>query len=149
MAEHEERQQRIKRLLAQDPAINDTHMKEFRMQLEQSLEASEAKAKQTRRRILIAWLIYMAVMLVNVALPTQWRNATVDPQMMRFQEMLFVPLTFLTILVMVIGVLLVILYLFKYQPRLGRARFDLQTSMLLELQEQVKELRENFERKRD
>jgi len=41
----------------------------------------------------------------------------------------------------------VLLYLFKYWPRLNRARFDLQKSMMLELQQQVKRLQESEARR--
>ena len=117
------------------------------MQLEQTLELSEAKAKQTRRRILIAWLVYMAAMLAGFAIPSHWMDATVDMRMIRLREWILVPLGIFTMAAMVIGVLLVLLYLFKYWPRLNRARFDLQMSTMLELQQQVKLLRENMERR--
>ena len=41
----------------------------------------------------------------------------------------------------------VALYVFRYAPQLNRARFDAQTAMMLELQQQVKQLRENMERR--
>ena len=42
MADRELHRERVQRLLAQDQEINDTQLKEFRMQLEQNLEAWEA-----------------------------------------------------------------------------------------------------------
>lgn len=48
---------------------------------------------------------------------------------------------------LLIGIWAVALYVFKYAPQLKRARFDLQTSMMLELQQQVKQLHENMERR--
>jgi cation transport ATPase len=147
MSERDIRQQRVKQLIAQDPEINEKQMKEFRMQLEQTLELYEAKAKQTRRRILIAWVVYMAAMLANVAMPTHWRDATVDTQITRLREWVFIPLGISTVAAMVFGMLLILLYLFKYWPQLNRARFDVQTSMMLELQQQVKELRESVARR--
>ena len=147
MPERNSHQQRVKQLVAQDPEINEKQMKEFRMQLEQTLELYEAKATQTRRRILIAWLVYMGAMLVNVAIPWHWRDATTDMRLIRLREWLFIPLGIFTMAAMVIGVLLVLLYLFKYWPRLNRARFDLQKSMMLELQQQVKRLQESVARR--
>jgi uncharacterized integral membrane protein len=148
MPEHDLHQQRVKQLVAQDPEINDKQMKEFRMQLEQMLELSEAKAKQTRRRILISGAVYITLLLAGFAVPSHWMDATVDMRLIRLREWILVPLGIFTMAAMVIGVLLVILYLFKYWPRLNRARFDLQKSMLVELQQQVKELRENLEQRR-
>jgi hypothetical protein len=147
MPERDLHQQRVKRLVAQDPEINEKQMKEFRMQLEQTVELSEARAKQTRRRILIAWLLYMAAMLVGFAVPSHWMDATVDMRLIRLREWVLVPLGIFTMAAMVIGVLLVLLYLFKYWPRLNRARFDLQMSMMLELQQQMKQLQESVARR--
>ena len=47
MPERDSHQQRVKQLVTQDPEINENQMKEFRMQLEQTLELS--KQKQSRR----------------------------------------------------------------------------------------------------
>src|SRR2546423_7320090 len=91
MPESDLHQQRVKQLVAQDPEINEQQMKEFRMQLQQTLELSEAKAKQTRQRILIAWLVYMAVMLVGFAVPSHWMDATVDMRLIRLREWILVP----------------------------------------------------------
>ena len=121
----------VSRLVAQDPEINQSQMKEFRMQLEQTLELSEAKAQQTRRWILIAWLVYffsMACCMLNLG---------------------SVPMFVVLLTAMTIGGLLLALYLIKDGPRVSRARFDLQAAMMLELQEQVRELQQQIARLED
>ncbi len=43
------------------------------------------------------------------------------------------------------GIWLVALYAFKYAPQISRARFDLQTSIMLELQQQLQQLHDKSE----
>jgi hypothetical protein len=47
----------------------------------------------------------------------------------------------------IISVLMIAIYFLKYGPQLKRARFDLQTAILLELQQQVKRLSDSIERR--
>ncbi|HEX4413197.1 MAG TPA: hypothetical protein VH107_06180 [Lacipirellulaceae bacterium] len=131
---------RVKQLIAQDPEINQDRMKEVRMQLEHTLEMSEAKAAQTRRRIVILLAVYWAVTGASWYALSFIGNASVDPKMIRLKELVLIPLNFSAILAFVILVLLVLLYLFKYWPRVSRTRYEIQTAMILELQEQVREL---------
>ena len=147
MAERDLHQQRVKQLLAQDPEINDKQMKEFRMQLEQALESSEAKAKQTLRRILIALAVYVGGTFGYFLYLAKWGDATPNPTANVVRQIILVPLVVVSLAAAVIGILLVIQFLFKYWPRLNRARFDLQISMLQELQQQMKQLREKMERR--
>jgi len=148
MSERDLHHQRVKQLVAQDPEINEQQMKEFRMQLEQTLESSEAKAKQTVRRILIAWLVYLGGMFSYMFYMTNWGNANRSATAEAVGEYIVVPLFIASLAAMVIGGLLLVLYLVKYWTRVSRARFDLQTSMMLDLQQQVKQLRENMERQK-
>jgi hypothetical protein len=138
---------RVKKLLAQDPEINDTQMKEFRMQLEQSLESWEEKAKKTRRRILIALAVYLAGMVACWFFAGLWLNAAHNDKAALVLGIMYLPLFISALAAALIGIWLAALYVFKYAPRLHRARFDLQTSMILELQQQVKQLDENMVRR--
>jgi hypothetical protein len=52
------------------------------------------------------------------------------------------------ILTFAVGLWMLILYLYKYAPALKRARFDTQTAMILELQQQVEQLRQDMERRK-
>lgn len=134
-------------MLVQDPNINDAQMKEFRIQLVQVLESSEAKAKQTRRRIVIAFVVYLTGTFGYFFYLSHWGDATTDVKVMHLRELILIPFIFLSLVAVVIGVLLVVLYLFKYGPRLSRARFDLQTSLMLELQQQMKQLGDKMARR--
>ena len=75
MTDHERRQLWMERLLAQDPEINDTRLKAFRMQLEQSLDSLEEKAKNARRRILIALAVYLSGMIICWSFVVLWPDA--------------------------------------------------------------------------
>jgi hypothetical protein len=146
MPERDVHQLRVKNLLAQDSQINHTQMKEFRMQLEQALEAWELKAKQTRRRILTALAVYLVGMVVCWSLVLLWRDPAANDAGL-WRGLLYLPFAGSSLAALLIGIWLLALYLFKYAPRVNRARFDLHTSMMLELQQQVKQLYENIERR--
>ena len=147
MSEPKLRQQRVKQLVAQDPEINESQMKEFRMKLEQTLDVYEAKAKQTRRRLLIAWLVYLAGTFSYMFYLSNWGNAKRSATAEMIGVYVVGPLFIASLAAMVIGALLLVLYLVKYGPRVGRARFELQKSMTAELQEQVKRLQESLARR--
>lgn len=149
MPEREQHQQRVKKLLAQDPEINAAQMKEFRMQLEQSLEAWEEKARKTRRRILIGLAVYLATMMICQFFVVLWHDAAPNATAGVVRGVICWPLGISVLAAALIGIWLAALYFFKYAPRVNRMRFDMQTSMMLELQQQVKRLSEHVtQRKR-
>lgn len=147
MPDRDLRQLRVKELLAQDPEINDTQSKEFRMQLEQSLDSCEQKSKRTRRRILIALAVYLAGMVICQFLFVLWRGAAPNAELTLVRGMIYLPFLIAVLASALTGIWLIALYVFKYSPQLNRARFDVHTSMMLELQQQVKQLHENMERR--
>jgi hypothetical protein len=140
MADRATHEQRVKQLVAQDTDINENRIQEFRIQLEQTLEFSEAKVKLTRRRILIALTVYWIAIAASWYAFSHLGNATVDPKIIQLRELILIPLNLVSLVTFVILALLIALYLFKYWPRVSRTRFDVQTTMILELQEQVRSL---------
>ncbi len=147
MPDRDLHEQRVKKLLAQDQEINDTQLKEFRMQLEQSLEAWEQKSKRMRRRILITLAVYLIGMTACQFLALLWHGAAADATAGMIRGLIYMPLMISGLAAALAGIWLVALYLFKYAPQLNRARYDVQTSMMLELQQQVKQLCETMERR--
>ena len=147
MPELDLRQLWVKKLLAQDPEINDTQLKEFRMQLDQLLESCEQKSKRTRRRILIALAVYLAGMVVCWFLRVLWHDAAPNAAAGLARGLVYWPFIIAALAAALAGIWLLALYVFKYAPQLNRARFEVQTSMMLELQQQVKQLHENMERR--
>ena len=145
MPERDLRQLRVKKLLAQDPEINDTQLKEFRMQLNQSLESWEQKSKRTCRRILIALAVYLAGMVICWLFVMLGRDAAPNAEAGLVRGLIYGLSAIAALAAALTGIWLVALYVFKYAPQLNRARFDVQTSMMLELQQQVKQLHENME----
>ena len=146
MPEYDSHRQRVKKLLAQDQEINDTQLKEFRMQLEQSLETWEADAKKTRRLILIAVAVYVATLFLQAIFAVAHKSVgsgamAIVYGLIEWGSRLACVASFF------IGVWLVRSYFFRYAPGLKRARFDVQTGMMLELQQQVAELREEMKRR--
>jgi hypothetical protein len=147
MPDRDSHQLRVKNLLAQDSEINDTRLEEFRMQLEQSLEAWEQKSKRTRRRILIALAVYLVGMVTCQFLAILWRDAVPNTAAALMRGLVYFPFLIMGLTAALSGIWLVALYVFKYAPQLNRARYDAQTSMMLELQQQIKQLHESIERR--
>ena len=146
MPERDLRHLRVKKLLAQDPEINDAKLEEFRMQLDQSIKSLEQKSKRTRRRILIALAAYLVAMVICVFLMLLWRDGAPTADAGIIRGLVYWPFAITVWAAALTGIWLIALYVFKYAPELNRARFDVQTSMMLELQQQMKQLYENPER---
>ena len=147
MPEHDSHRQRVKKLLAQDQEINDTQLKEFRMQLEQSLETCEQKAKNARLRILIALAVYLVGFILCGLMVKLWPFEPPHFALAFVRNILYLSFLVSALGAALIGIWLAILYVFKYSPALKRIRFELQTAMMLELQQQVAELREEVKRR--
>jgi len=147
MPERDLRQLRVKELLAQDPEINDTHLEEFRMLLEQSIELLEENSKRTRCRILIALAVYLVGTVICYSFVVFWSNAAPNAAAALVKGLIIWPFVITTLAAALTGICAVALYVFKHAPQLNRARFDVQTSMMLELQQQVRQLHEKMERR--
>ncbi len=154
MAEHESHRARVKKLLAQDPDINENQLKEFRMSLEANLESWETKSARIRRAIMIALIGYAAswvfIMLAG-ALQTRMLNLsgrhTAQGWLYTMSQLVFLGGFGLMCIAMIVGGWSILLYLYKYGPGLKRARFDVQTTMMLELRQQVEQLRRDLEQR--
>jgi hypothetical protein len=117
------------------------------MQLNQSIELLEQKSKRTRRRILIALAVYLVGTVICYSFVVFWSNAAPNSAAALVKGLIIWPFVITTLAAALTGIWLVALYVFKYAPQLTCARFDVQTSMMLELQQQVKQLHENMERR--
>src|SRR5262249_53429375 len=133
MSNHPSDKLRVKQLIAQDPEINPNRMKEVRMQLEQTLASSEAKAVQMRRRIVVALGVYWGAMGIVFYTLSLLGNVTGNPKLEMLKQFILAPVAFSGLVAFVILLLLIPLYLFKYWPRLNRTRYDVHTAMMLEL----------------
>ena len=138
MRENITHRKQVAALVAQDPEINDSRLKEFRMQLEQSLAKWERDGRVVRRAGWIAAavsILGMFTILPLQAIPALRQNAVV---------------LFLWCLIwlasLVVAGFFIVLYREKYAPGINRARFDLQVAMIHELQQQLEELRRRVDR---
>lgn len=147
MPDRNQHDDRVKQLLAQETAINDTNFKEFRMQLEQSLAACEQKSQRVRRRIVIGIIVYFVGMLMYMLLLSIYPKAPANAAAVVSRGMIMLPFLIAAMTAGILGLNLLVRYIFIHAPRLSRARFDLQTSLLLELQQQVKQLQEDLGKK--
>ena len=145
MSERELHERRVKNLLAQDPEINNTQLKEIQMQLNQSIKLLEEKSTRIRRHILIALAVFLTALVTCQILVVLWQDAAPSRAAAFDRLIIYLPLIVTTLAAALSGIWAVALYVFKYAPQLNRARFDVQTSMMLELQQQVKQLHEDME----
>jgi hypothetical protein len=149
MADRDLHRQRVQRLLAQDQEINDTQLKEFRMQLEQNLQSWEISSQKVRRVLVRVIALFVFLYLIGVFFIPMFQVGQREMKdVMRSIYTAVIGGWFVAmILTFAVGLWMLVLYLYKYAPALKRARFDTQTAMILELQQQVEQLRQDMERR--
>jgi hypothetical protein len=149
MAERDLHRERVQRLLAQDQEINDTQLKEFRMQLEQNLQSWEVSSQKVRRVLVRVIALFVFLYLIGVFFIPMFQVG--QREMKDGMRSLYTAVIggwfVAMILTFAVGLWMLVLYLYKYAPALKRARFDTQTAMILELQQQVEQLRQDMEQR--
>ncbi len=146
MRDSEAVRNQVLRLLSQDQQINQSSTKEFRMKLEATLVAWEHKAQRVRRALLTTIGVCVFVYFVGIfAIPRfdEARRLMADSWMSSVYTVVIGAWFVVAVLSFFVGGYMLLLYLFKYAPAVKRARFDVQTTMLLELQEQIIQLRQD------
>ncbi|MES1213557.1 MAG: hypothetical protein ABUL64_03140 [Singulisphaera sp.] len=130
---------RAARLAAQDHEITEPRLKEMRMHLEQSLAEWERGGRVVSRA---AW-IAIAVMLLDylAAIPLTWAGP------FRGQAAAMIVWGVIGLASLAMAFYFTILHRVKYARHISQGRFDLQMSMLRELQAQVDELRSQAARR--
>ncbi|HEY1603202.1 MAG TPA: hypothetical protein VGG64_26600 [Pirellulales bacterium] len=137
MSDNRSHHQQVASLIAQDREINDLNIKDFRMKLELSLAKWERDGQLVRRAGWIAAAVTILGMFT--ILPLQAIPALRQNVVAHFVWCLawFASLA--------IAGFFIVLYREKYAPAIKRARFDLQTTMIQEMQKQIEELRKQVE----
>lgn len=126
-------------LIAQDTGISDTQLKEFRMQLEQSLTALEQKARSSQRATIRA---IVAVILCSIAAVILNMGQGYSPLPHHIVGPIWVLCTWTSLITA--GVLIV-RYWTQHRPALERGRTDLQIAMFNELQQQMAKLAQRLD----
>lgn len=126
-------------LISQDVGISDTQLKEFRMQLEQSLNALEKKAQSSQRATICA---IVAVILCSIAAVILNMGQGFSPLPMHIVAPLWTLCTWGSLIAA--GVLIV-RYWTQHRPALERGRTDLQIAMFNELQRQMTKLAQRLD----
>ncbi len=115
------------------------------MQSSESIESLEQKSNSTRRRILIAMAVFLPGIVICQFFIAFWHDAAVSQAAAYERLLIYIPIVIATLAAALTGIWAVSMYVFKYAPQIKRARFDVQTTMMLELQQQVKQLHENMQ----
>jgi hypothetical protein len=147
MADQESFREQVRQLLAQDPEVNSETLKEFRMKLESNLAGWEHKSQRIRRVLAATAVTYFVLYLMAIFFLPRFdeaRRLMPDSWLYYVYAGIAKAWVLAAVLSFVVGFYALYLYLFKYAPGLKRARFDVQTTMLLELQEQVAQLRQEI-----
>lgn len=121
--------------MSQDPQLDDTKLKEFRMQLESALHDFERRGARVRRIASVAGIVY----LINVLFGFFVLNGAKADS---FRGSLAMPWMIVGLFTMVVGGYALVIYLTRYMPAIRRLRYDIQNSMIAELQQQVAALRD-------
>ncbi|HVU86341.1 MAG TPA: hypothetical protein VHD36_03405 [Pirellulales bacterium] len=126
-------------LIAQDPDIHESRLKEMRMQLEQSLAKWERDGRIVRRA---AWIATIVLLLDYLAvIPLAWAGKFSGQQVAMFAW------SAVGCISLLLALYFTILHRAKYARRIAQGRFDLQMSMLREPAQQVDELRRQIHRR--
>ncbi len=148
MAESPDYRDRFKKLLAQDQDINDVQLKEFRMNLEANLASWEERSQKIRRwlvRAIFCTIVgYMGANLAMLAYGPGRRAALEGTVWIYVYGAINMAFVFAALGGLFATIGIAATYFYKYAPALKRARFDLQTAMILELQEQMVQLRQDL-----
>jgi len=126
MAEEKERQKQVDNLLAQDTNINDSEMREFRMQLEAALADLEQRGERLRKIAIRALLVYLAIAVILIVGQPPGAASIVAGI-----------LALLATVAMVVGGYATIIYIGKVAPTIRRLQLDSQNATIAELQQQV------------
>ncbi len=136
MAEENERRQQVDNLVAQDIAITDITMQEFRMQLEAALADFERRGVHLRRIAIRALLAYLAIAVILIVGQPPGAASIVAGI-----------LAILATTAMVVGGYAVIIYIGKVAPTIRQLQLESQNAMIAELQQQVASLREQVQKR--
>lgn len=131
MTEYQPLHSQLEDLLSQDSQVVSFPFDEFRMNLQASIQELEQKARKLQNAAY--WGVAATIVCYLSVLPMEFFNLTgipwIGPLWVVCGNLALWP-----------TVILVSLYTFKYKPAIERARGDLQTTILAQLQSQVAEL---------
>jgi hypothetical protein len=136
MADEHDRRQQVENLVSQDPHINDTNMGDFRMQLEQNLADWERRGSRMWRILCISAIAYM----LEMAFALLYLNRIPAEN----QRYWFLPFMIVGWATFIAGIYSLIVYVGKYAPAIRKLRYDIQSAMIAELQQQVVALRDEI-----
>ena len=129
------------RLVDADAGISESHLKEFRMGLERSVQALERTAHESQRNTIRFFFGLVACYAIGFLMSAARIRAEGAGQAL---GALWVVVTWIALLGFVFSL---IRYWTQHRPTLERARTDLQITMFGELQREIAELRRDLERK--
>ncbi len=136
MNESESQPTRLNALLVQDEAVSSFNFMEFRMKLEASIRQLERRARAVRRATLLVLGVFLFCVLLGPLM-----------QVLGFAEhqgLRFIWSGTGVIMMFTTGVLAAI-YQYRYAPALTRAKSDLTSTTIAELQQQVADLSRKVE----
>lgn len=133
MADEHDRRKQIENLVSQDPDINDTKMRDFRMQLETTLAEFERRGMRLRRIAIRATLAYSAIAALLIVFRPPGGASLVAGV-----------LAVVATAAMIVGGYAIITYFGQLAPAIRRLQFDSHTAMIAELQQQVVALRDEL-----
>ena len=122
----------IEDLVAQDAEVRSFNFEEFRMKLESSIQDLERYARIVNRALWWTFGVFLTCALLVVPLEASGI----------FDRYGWLRLVWLGVgqVALLVTIVLAVIYSYRYRPALKRAKNDLQSAMIAQLQQQVAEL---------
>lgn len=138
MANNDRAEEQRNNLINQDAGISQTQFEEFRMNLDQSLNAVEQRVQASRLATIRSVMAVVVCYLFGLVLQ-------MTQQYTPFKEIVLPLWALATNAALITAGVLVTRYWYKHRPALERERTDLQIAMFSELQRQLNQLNERLD----
>lgn len=128
----------VENLLSRDEEVAATNFEEFRMNLEQKISRIQHRSRMIRRWSFVGVGVFCAICAIIFFIQVQ--DLILERLDLVGYEWIYFALGTSGIMAFLATGMLAALNQYKYLPAIKRARFDLQTAMIEDLQRQVAEL---------
>lgn len=139
MTEHKPKPESIDNLISQDSGINESQMKEFQMELKQSITDLEAKVLSSKKTIVRLIVLYAIFMVFGFAM-----NAGQSVVGSAYIEVILGVWVTTCWGILIAFFVIATRYWINHRPALENKRAELQIAMFEELQQQMAALKERL-----
>jgi hypothetical protein len=151
MKNNDEQKRFADSLLRQDAPISEIQLKEYRMRLEEKLDAAAQNERRMRWLAIGVWLIAILLPFGIIVIDRLQRGMSwlppvrlaIPPEVHAVSGALGHVVDFIYMITLSFAWVIVFVYLCKSRPALRRAKDEHQAALLAHLQQQIEELKKN------